>query len=92
MNPRTMAKFIRMKKMDMEKASPEIVQGMPNPKMNPQDIWDNEKTAYFETLMDVPEKIDADETMMSEPDDEMLRKMDMSKMSRIQSYFDALGM
>lgn len=90
MSASAISKAIREKKKKMAMDTPEVVQNDPNPAMNAQDVWDTEKHAYVEDMTDSPKKINADVTMMEEPSDDEIRKMDMARMGRLRKYFDNL--
>lgn len=90
MDNRKLSELIRMKKKKMMMEDPEVTQRSPIPEMNAQDVWDTEKKAYVETMIDSPEKINADETSLNEPSDEEIQMMDKARMERLRKYIDTL--
>lgn len=91
MDASALSKAIRDKKKKIAEADPEIVDTSPVPDMNAQDVWNAEKDGYVEDMLDSPKRINADETMIDEPEDEEIKKMDMARMGRLRSYFDKMS-
>lgn len=80
-----------MKKKKLLEGSPDVVDTSPA-MMNAQDVWDIEKKAYVEEMTDSPPKINADDTMMDEPSDTEIKKMQDARMVRLRMYFDKMDM
>jgi hypothetical protein len=90
MDNRKLSQIIRDKKKKLAESDPELVGTSPVPDMNAQDVWDTEKRAYVETMTDSPPKINADQTMLDEPGDEAIKKMQDARMGRLRAYMSTL--
>lgn len=82
---------IRAKKKKISE-SIDIADTSPVPDMNAQDVWNAEKDGYVEDVLDSPKKINAEETMMSEPGEEALQKMREGRMARLRSYLNGMSL
>lgn len=92
MDPSQLSKFIRAGKKKIMNAEPEIVDTDAKVDMNPIDVWNTEKTGYIQDMVGSDPKINADETMANEPDDDAIMAEQKKRMGRLSSYFDSLDL
>lgn len=95
MDPKKMSEMIRMKKKKLLTSEPDVVDSSPH-MMNAQDVEDNKQLGRIEATLDVPPKINSDDTVMdmSEGDAETigLTADEKKRMGRLRSYFDKMDL
>lgn len=88
------SQIIRDKKKAMLNAEPGLIDTSPVPDMNAQDVEDKKQLGRIETTLDVPEKINADETSMSESEGDAatagLTAEEKTRMPRLRAYLNTL--
>lgn len=90
---RKMSEMIRMKKKALMESNPEIVDTDSKPDMNPLDTYDMDNKARIEETLDVPHKINADDTMMDETYHGVgSSPEEKARMSRLRMYFDKMDL
>lgn len=96
MDAKKLSQMIRAKKKKLMESDPDLVDYAVNPKMNPNQIMDNEMDARIESTLNSPERSNEDERSMamSDADDlEMgLTDSQKSRMERLRKYIDELDM
>lgn len=94
MDSKKISEMIRMKKKKMLEADPELIDTSPTPDMNAQDIYDEEQAGKIEGTLMSPHKINSDDTMMGQSEEEAmnvgLSADEKKRMGRLRSYIDSL--
>jgi len=93
MDPKKLSQMIREKKKKLLESDPEVGSSEPAT-MNAQDVEDNKQLGRIEATLDVPEKINADDTTMdmsSEDADSVgLTAEEKTRMARLRAYMAKL--
>jgi hypothetical protein len=77
----------------MMDASPELVDTDARVDMNPMDYYNVKQQARMESTMGIPKKINADETMINEDDDNIgVSPEEKSRMVRLRKYITGLDL
>lgn len=92
MDAAKLSEIIRMKKKKLMESEPELVGTSPVPDMNAQDIYDIEQRGRIESTLDSPHKINADDKQGMGYDGVGLSPEEKTRMGRLRSYFNSLGM
>ena len=90
MDPKKMSELIRAKKKKMMNADPELVSTDLQPDMNPNQVYDMQQKARIEDTLDLPPKINAEDTAMAESDGDAmtagLTAEEKTRMGRLRKY------
>jgi hypothetical protein len=92
-DPKMISQAIRAKKKKMMDASPELVDTDARVDMNPMDYYNVKQQARMESTMGIPKKINADETMIDEDNDNIgVSPEEKSRMGRLRKYITGLDL
>lgn len=94
MDAKKLSAAIRMKKKKMMDADPELVDTDSRPDLNPQDMYNVQQQGRIEATLDVPPKINAEDTMMDQSEGDAmtigLTDEEKARMGRLRKYMDTL--
>lgn len=95
MDPKKLSALIRMKKKKLMESDPEVGSSEPGT-MNAQDVEDTKQLGRIETTLNVPEKINADDTVFGEAASDAatagLTAEEKTRMARLRKYMDSLDL
>lgn len=96
LNPKKLSMMIREKKKKLLSSEPEVGSSDPGFGMNAQDVEDEKQLGRIEATLNVPEKINADDTMMDESQGDAdtvgLTDDEKKRMGRLRAYFDSMDL